>query len=65
MKSMSLGSIPALFRASSAAATPRSEVFSPSAAICLALIPVRSVIHSSLVSMIQARSALVRILLGR
>jgi len=55
---------PAFAMARSAAFTARSDVNSSGAAMCLALIPVRVVIHSSVVSTIFSRSALVRILDG-
>ena len=42
-----------------AAATDMEEVVSPSPAICLSRMPVRAVIHSSLVSSVFSRSALV------
>ena len=48
-----------------AAAMPRSEVSSPSAAMWRCSMPVRSWIHSSLVSTMFARSSLVRTRFGR
>ena len=48
-----------------AATTARSEVSSPSAAICLFLIPVRSKIQVSVVSTIFSKSELVMIFCGK
>src|SRR5450759_3380034 len=52
------------FKAMSAAFVQRSENFSPSETMWRSLIPVRSVIHWSLVSTIFSRSALVRSFFG-
>lgn len=65
MRSISAASIPAFSSAFLAAPVARSEVFSPSAAMCLDLIPVRVVIHSSVVSTMLSRSLLVMTLSGR
>ena len=62
--SMSLGFNPALFIAISAAFSPKSLANSPSAAIRLSLMPVRLVIHSSLVSTSLSKSALLKMRLG-
>ena len=55
---------PAIFMARSAALAPRSEVNSSAAAMRRSLMPVREVIHSSVVSTIFSRSALVKIFSG-
>ena len=65
IRSMSAGCNPALSSAFRAAAVARSEVSSPSAAMWRWRMPVRWTIHSSDVSTIAARSALVRIFAGR
>ncbi len=52
------------FNAMSAAFVQRSENFSPSETMWRSLIPVRSVIHWSLVATIFSRSALVRSFFG-
>ena len=64
IRSRSLPSIPAISRALFEAKMARSELFSPSSAMCLSLIPVLVVIHSSLVSIIDSRSLFVRTLFG-
>jgi hypothetical protein len=56
--------VPAMAKACLAATTAMSEVTSPSAAIRLSLIPVRSAIQASLVATIVSRSRLVRIRFG-
>src|SRR5947209_2689531 len=56
---MSMGSMRARSMAWRAAATANREVYSPSAARCLSLMPVRDVIHSSEVSTNFSRSAFV------
>src|SRR4029453_9982829 len=61
---MSLGSIPARLIASCEACDANCDVYSPEAALCLCLIPVREVIHSSDMSTIFSRSALVRTISG-
>ena len=63
--SMSALSMPAAAMARCEAARARSLVFSCSAAICRALMPVRATIHSSLVSMRSAISALLNTFSGR
>ena len=65
MRSMSLGSMPERTRAWREAAMPRSEVSSPSSAMWRCSMPVRSLIHSSVVSTMRARSSLVMTRLGR
>src|SRR5262245_15952408 len=65
IRSISSALTPDRARASRAALTARSPVVSFSAAMRLSRIPVRSTIHSSLVSTIRARSALVMIRAGR
>ena len=65
MRSMSSAVILAVASAARAAASARSAVVSPSAAIWRCLMPVRAVIHSSLVSTMRARSSLVRTRSGR
>jgi len=62
---MSAALRPAASSAGRAAATARSEVNSPSAAMRRSRMPVRSTIHSSLVSSRAARSALVSTRAGR
>src|SRR5689334_11262618 len=62
---MSSGPTPAAAIAFFAAAAPRSDVVSPSAAMWRFLMPVRAVIHSSVVSTIFARSSLVSTFAGR
>src|SRR5277367_2029670 len=57
--SISLPSIPRFARHTFAASTARSLVATPSSTICRSRIPVRSVIHWSLVATIFSRSALV------
>ena len=64
-RSMSTGSMPARTSACLAAAMPRSEVNSPSAAMWRCLMPVRSMIHSSVVSTMREMSALVMMRFGR
>jgi hypothetical protein len=59
ISSISPGATPAASRASRAAATAKSTVLSSSAAKRRFLIPVRAVIHSSLVSINSAQSSLV------
>ena len=60
MQSISLGSMPLLLQRSCTAGTTRSEVARPSPLrICLSSIPVLVLIHSSLVSTIFSKSALV------
>jgi hypothetical protein len=56
IRSTSTGSTPARTRAWRAAAMPRSEVFSSSAAMCRCSMPVRSRIQVSLVSTMRERS---------
>src|SRR4051812_41387425 len=65
IRSMSPGTRPAFLIAAAAAATARLDVVSPSSAMRRSLMPVRSVIHSSDVSMRCSRSALVRVPSGR
>jgi hypothetical protein len=65
MRSISCASILACANAARAAAMPRSEVISPSAAIWRSRMPVRCTIHSSEVSTVRARSALVTVRCGR
>src|SRR5919106_1607775 len=62
--SSSSGRVLAISSARTDALSAMSEVSSPSAAIRRSLIPVRSVIHSSVVSTIFSRSLLVRTLSG-
>ncbi len=64
MRSISEARMPAFSRAFIAAAVARSEVFWFSAAIRLSKIPVRLVIHSSVVSTMDSNSLLVMILSG-
>ena len=64
-KSIEARSIPACRMAWIDAATARSEVFSPSAAKWRRVIPVRSRIHSSVVSTVLESSSLVTIRSGR
>ena len=59
MKSMSAGVMPAWAIACSAASFARSEVATPGSTMWRSRIPVRCWIHSSLVSTIFSRSALV------
>src|SRR4030095_9790758 len=64
-QSISLGSIPLFWQRSRTAGAPRSEVAFPSPfKILLSEIPVRVLIHSSLVSTIFSRSALVSLFSG-
>ena len=65
MRSMSIGSMPARTSAWREAAMPRSEVSSPSSAMWRCSMPVRSRIHSSVVSTRRAMSAFVMMRLGR
>ena len=58
IRSMSAGPTPASSMARSAAARARSELFSSSATKRRSRMPVRWVIHSSLVSMMRAKSSL-------
>ena len=62
--SRSIGTRPAASRAGVAARTQKSERTSPSLAIRRSRIPVRDVIHSSVVSTIFSRSAFERIRSG-
>src|SRR5262245_54719523 len=64
-RSMSTGSMPARTRAWCEAAMPRVEVSSPSSAMWRCSMPVRSLIHASLVSTRRARSSLVMMRFGR
>ena len=59
-RSMSVGDSPARLIASAAAAVPSVDDVSPGAAIRRSRMPVRSTIHSSLVSRVASRSAFVR-----
>jgi hypothetical protein len=59
MKSMSFGVRPARSMAMSDASFARSDVATPGSTTCRSRIPVRCRIHSSLVSTIFSRSALV------
>jgi hypothetical protein len=63
--SRSFARTPALSRARSAANRARSLVTIPSGVTRLSLMPVRSVIHASVVSTIFSRSTLVRTMSGR
>ena len=65
IKSISLDCMFASLIAILAASYARSLVSSFSATICLFLIPVLVVIHSSVVSSVDSRSALVKTFLGR
>jgi len=56
---MSTGDIPAISNAFNDAWYAKSEVASPLEAICRSLIPVRVIIHSSLVSTMASKSLLV------
>src|SRR6185312_15213508 len=64
IKSICSAVTPAMAMARRAASAPRSDVYSLSAAMWRSLMPVRVVIHSSVVSTIFSRSALVRIFVG-
>ena len=64
MRSISVGEIPACSIAARAALVAMSLVYSSGAAMRRSLMPVRVVIHSSDVSTILERSALVRIFSG-
>src|SRR6185503_4125207 len=64
-KSISFGVTPALSSAARAALCARWLVYSSSAAMCRRSIPVRLLIHSSVVSTIFSRSAFVRTRSGR
>jgi hypothetical protein len=64
-RSMSFGVRPALSSATRPALYARSLVVSSSATMCRCSMPVRLLIHSSVVSTIFSRSALVRIRSGR
>src|SRR5688572_3722356 len=64
-RSMSLGGTPAFSSAARPALDARSLVYSLSAAMCRSSMPVRDLIHSSLVSTIFSRSAFVRTRSGR
>ena len=64
IRSICSGVMPARSMASRAALVAMSEVNSSSAAMRRSLMPVRVVIHSSVVSTIFSRSALVRIRSG-
>ena len=65
IRSTSAAKTPACSSAARAAAAPRSLVCSPSPAIRRSLMPVRDVIHSSLVSTIFSISAFVMTRAGR
>ena len=64
-RSIDWASTPAAASAACAALMPMAEVVSPSAAIRRSRIPVRWVIHSSVVSTMRERSELVTTRLGR
>ena len=65
IRSMSPGRRPAAASAWREAASARSLVDSPSAAMWRSRMPVRATIHSSVVSTIDSRSRLVRTFSGR
>ena len=65
MKSTSAGVMPAAFSARRAACSASEELVSSGAAMWRRSMPVRVRIHSSLVSIVFARSSLVTIFSGR